>query len=208
MEGERLLTYDDKDLGSSKPAVSFRFFNIALSERRGSKMSWLGWDQRKWQSMSLVLLGFIKLSWCCHKDSFHDIIAGGLVRLSKSERKKKIWTPCPRGQCEAFWRTEIHREEVVTIPLTLTSRRSDSDPSLLEQYNIYQYNKKNSPKFNDYTRGKTGSKVSSLVWNGNSNQKQAQAADWKETAALSVPSYSDSLSAEEIESVWEQFTLC
>ena len=56
--------------------------------------------------------------------------------------------------------------------------------------------------------GKQVPKVSSLDWNGNSNQKQAQAADWKETAALSVPSYSDSLSAEEIESVWEQFTLC
>ena len=36
-EGERLLTYDDKDLGSSKPAVSFRFFNIALSERERIK---------------------------------------------------------------------------------------------------------------------------------------------------------------------------
>ena len=59
---ELLLMYDDKDLGSFKAAAMalyFWFFNITLSgeeEKRGSKMSWLGWDQKERQSMHLVLL--------------------------------------------------------------------------------------------------------------------------------------------------------
>ena len=76
-----------------------------------------------------------------------------------NEKEKEMNSMSARPT-QGFVENRNSREEVMTIPLTLTSHRSLA--SSLEQYNIYQHNKKNSPSLMTTAGAGGGNRFQSL----------------------------------------------